>query len=346
MANPWDVSNILLSNQAGARMGAGIASFGGQIGGALQQAVMMHRDKKKEVEANDAAVQWLKKKGPQYFKDLDVSDDGELKAVVKAAGGGRQAIQMIAGLEAQQQAAAAAEQQRQIQAAQLAEMERAKQTQLRSRGAAQLAAGGAPRGAELEAMIMAGDQITSSRMGAATPDSAVLDYLSRTGDAAGAGNIADTYTRLEQLRAEREQFKPELVDLGNGVTGMTTSRRSAIPVQKGEAAKPLSPQGRLMADADALERAGRKDDAAALRKVATSARASGNKPMSATDWILTGGDPAEYRSYVEGFTKSTDAGVTASPGAEDVNEISSPEEFNRLPKGARFRFNGKTGIKL
>lgn len=345
MPNPWDNSQILLANNAGARLGGGIASFGDQIGGALQTAIVSHRAKKKEKEAEDAAVSWLKEKGATYFPGLNIADEGEMKAAVKAAGGGRQAIQMLSGLEAQQQQRAAAAQQKQLVDAQLAKLEQDRTDTLRRRGAARLAAGGAVKGGELEAMLRAGDDVTVPA-GEFSPDSAVGTYLSRTGDVAGAGGMAKAYGALEQLRQERTPFTPELVDLGGGVTGMTTSRKSAVPVGKGEKG-PLSREGKILADADALERGGRAEDAAALRKLATTPKGAGNKPMSAVDWILTGGDPTQYRSYVEGFrAESSDAPPAAAGGDGGVTDVKNQDEFNKLPKGARFRFNGKTGIKL
>jgi hypothetical protein len=238
-ANPWDYSQILLSNNAGQSLGQGIAGLASGLSQGILGAVQEHRQKKKEKEAEQGAIDWLKKNGQAM--GLNSTDDGELKAAVKAAGGGMQAIQLISGLEQQKAARAAQQQQMQLTAAQLKAYEAGQQSLLRNTGAARIAAGGMPGQAETGAMLQGGSRFTDTLPNQnASPDAMVASYLRNSGDLAGAGNMAEGLSRLAVLNQKETQFTPQVVDLGNGLRGMTTSRSSAVPIDPNKPA-PGSP---------------------------------------------------------------------------------------------------------
>lgn len=217
MSSMWDHSSILLSNNAGARIGAGLAGLGDGISRGIED----YRRKKKDKEAEEAAVSWLQKNGQAM--GLEATDEGELKAAVKAAGGGLQAIQLISGLEAQKRQREMQQQQMQVTAAQLQDLQSRRSDRLRSAGAARLAAGGPATGEQLGALVQGGarfEDLAPAEAGG-SPDALVADYLRRSGDIGGAGDLATAYSRLGVLGAKERG--PYAVDFGNGMRGVVAN---------------------------------------------------------------------------------------------------------------------------
>lgn len=97
------------------------------------------------------------------------------------------------------------------------------------RGRVRAMFGGSPSMDQLHAMIMQGDQ-AHQIMPAARPPATAGDAV-RKMVAAGVDDPR-MLAAIEKL-AGTEQFQPSMVDLGDGITAMTTSRSSAVPVTKG-----------------------------------------------------------------------------------------------------------------
>ena len=165
----------------------------------------------------------------------------------------------------------------------------------------------------------------------------------------------DAYIRAS---AKDAPFTPQVIDMGNGRSAMTTSNRSAVPLPKGaegvmqhfsvgERTYHVGPGNRY------FDEAGNAVDF------------SSDKPMSATDWLMSGQDPAGYKDYrekwraamkgVEDYKPAAATGAAGAPApagnapaaAADgaPAKITSEAEFHALPKGARFEYNGKTYVK-
>jgi hypothetical protein len=337
----WDHSKVVLSNRSGEIWGRGLAQLGETIG----EGIAGYRRQKQEKEQEQAAVDWIRANGGEL--GINTGDEGEIKAAVKAAGGGPGAMRMIADVESRRR-------QRQMDALQLGEILRQREQAATDRtalaGATAPVAGTRPRTAAEGAFIMRDPNIATQRD--PTGDEAVLRYLRAGGSGEGASRLAQTYASMEKMKAGGRQFLPELVDLGGGVSAMTTSRGSAVPVSKGAAAapKPFSNAGKLLADADALAGGGRKEDADLLRGIVQK-QGSGT-PMSHMEFMMMkymeGEMGEEYQRYLGGFggkgggkPKADDAAA----GDGKPAKVTTKEEFDKLPKGARFEFNGKVGIK-
>jgi hypothetical protein len=145
----------------------------------------------------------------------------------------------------------------------------------------------------------------------------------------------------EYAKPGNQNWSPTLEDLGNGVTAMKTSPRSAVPISKGAAGvKPVSNAGKLLADADALARSGRSEDAEMLRGIAKKQAAG--KPMSPMEFMMmkfmeNEGMGGEYQAYLDGFGgkgAKGDGGGKAEAAAGDGNAAKAPGAPGALPDGA------------
>jgi hypothetical protein len=94
---------------------------------AISRGVSDYRREQKRKEEEEAAVAFIKQHGARF--GLDVTDDKEVRAAVKAAGGGPQAVQVFGAMQQQVERKAAAAQQQQLVEAQLAQMEASKQAE-------------------------------------------------------------------------------------------------------------------------------------------------------------------------------------------------------------------------
>lgn len=92
---------------------------------------------------------------------------------------------------------------------------------------------GASAMSHLATLTAAADRMRRESLALKAAHAAIV--AGESGDAAYLGRGGTEAAMLSALRRERvdPQFAPNLVDLGNNVTAMTTSRSSAVPVQKG-----------------------------------------------------------------------------------------------------------------
>jgi hypothetical protein len=110
--------------------------------------------------------------------------------------------------------------------------------QVAQRGRVRSIYGGQPSPQEIEAMLQTGSRFQDLGPGAPPPDAA-----------AGAQRMLAAGVDDPRLLAavdrilQNEQFNPRVVDLGNGVTAMMTSPRSAVPINRGTAPKSVPGQG-------------------------------------------------------------------------------------------------------
>lgn len=238
-ANPWNYSSILLSNNAGARIGSGIANLGAGLAEGIKTAVAEHRQKKKEKELADASDAWLEKNGAQLSPELNLTDPGERKALIKAAGGGPQAFQLIQTFEQMKMQKAAAAQQQQLGAAQLAAFNAGQQSLLRNAGAARLAAGANPNTAETGALIQGGASFADLTPGAASsPDAVVADYLRRSGDIKGAGDLGEGLARVATLN--RRAAPPQVLTVaGRPAVQDASGNLQFVPEPKADPRAPV-----------------------------------------------------------------------------------------------------------
>jgi hypothetical protein len=322
-------------DRSGEIIAAGISS----ATDAISRGIAEHRKEKKRKEEEDAAIEFLRRNGARF--GVNVTDEKELSATVKAAGGGPQALQVFSAMQQAEERKAAAAQHQQLVAAQIADAEQRRADATRTREALL----GAMNGAEGEA---------------GADGATVLDYLRRGGNVQGAAQLAETIGSLDKMRQGREVYTPELVDLGNGVTAMKTSRNSAVPITKGEPRTPsaggpqVSPDGRFFLD----------DKTQSWKPMP---RAAAEKLIDPIGWEMAksgavkavGKDEADrvfgrhYGEYQEMRKKGgaaeqagdePSAAAGNAPGGSPVN-ITTKAQFDALPKGQLFVFQGKTGIK-
>jgi hypothetical protein len=315
-------------DQRGAYMAQGIS----QAAQAISSGITAYRQKVEDKQQEDAAIEWMTKNGAKY--GINTLDEKEMKAAVKAAGGGKQAIQMISALQQQEQETKLREAQMQeIQATQAARTQRAKasaaaQAQVQFQRPRTLAEGA-------YVYNQANQSVTDQRD--PTPDEAVMQYMKAGGDAPGAEDLSQAYQHLQALKDSGKPFQPSLVDLGNGVSAMTTSKGSAVPITKG-ATKPTT-QSMNVGGRNLTVGPGNKY----FDEQGQPVDFGSEKPMSATDWIISGQKPEGYKDYRDKFAVATGKDKAAAAG--EPKEIKTQAEFDALKPGEPFSWNGRVGTK-
>lgn len=349
-ANMWDHSNLLLANQTGAILAQGLD----RLGQGISRGIEDYRRKKKEKEAEAAAISWLQKNGQAM--GLDATDEGELKAAVKAAGGGMQAIQLISALETQQQQRSAARQQQALAAEQLAAAQQQRQQRLRSSGAAALAAGGTPGRDETGALIQGGASFRDLEPGgaAASPDEVVAGYLSRSGDIAGAGGLAEAYGRLEALK--QKDRGPYVADFGNGLRGVVANGNFIVdPRLRQEPEKPATREVSVGGKKMTVGPGDKYFDEEGKPVQFTAGRAPSPPPfeLKATDPELYEAMRDEYMAYSQQRRGGQPPPAGKQPAAEvKDDQFTSPEAVREALRGGKISrdraeriLKGKYGFK-
>lgn len=221
-------------DQSGALFSAGISQAANAFAGAIS-GWQQRQDEDKLLTSQAKALETLL---PQYAKSAGVADDqiqqfltpspdetprarvARLQAAVEGIIG-TQALKTKALQDEQTQTVIAGEKQRQ------GDLTRQVQDELAQRGRMRTMFGGAPSTQEIGAILQQGGKFQD--LAAQTPPA----------DAAGAvrGALANGIEDPRLLAAigrfaDNAPFNPRLVDLGDGVTAMMTSSKSAIPVLK------------------------------------------------------------------------------------------------------------------
>jgi hypothetical protein len=236
-------------DQSGQLLAAGIERAMGSIGEGLKD----YRRKQADKEAEQAAIDYAVKQGW-------VKDEGEAKVAVKAAGGGPAALSLISQVDQMKR-----QQEQQQAAARDAQIVAETEARVRQEAVEREAAA---RNAALAAGGQGG--------GTAYQEDALRAYL------AGGGADKLTLDALKSFptRPAPARPAPSLVNLGTDSSGRPVEgvfdgnnfSRIAPPAAEGGGFE--SPSGKLLADADALAKAGRTEEAEALRDQAMQLRLS------------------------------------------------------------------------
>jgi hypothetical protein len=321
----------------------GVQDVSGQImAGGLEKAlssvsrgIAEHRKKLQEKEAGEAAIEWGVKKG--YFADA-----AEGKAAVKALGGGTQALAVAMQVQEREAQARARTQQMQMVEMQMAEHRDRSGQRTADAGALRVAMGERPSTTQLGEMLLRGGDFQSTMPG---PAGAPLDQ--RLERFVGAGGRADPFEALqaiEAIKASRRgppslQFQEDpatgarfaVGDKGNfASSGVNPAKQTS----KSTGAAPIvSPDGKFFKSHEA-------DDWRPL---------AAGRPPSPPDIMLQKADPelyeAQRREYLRHVNGGGGDGSSPASGGGAPVEVRTKAEFDRLPKGARFIYNGREGTK-
>ena len=245
-----------IQSRAGEIFASTLAQAGQSIGQGVSDGIRQYRQKKDEKEGTKAVVQYAMKNGW-------VEDEAEGMAAVKAAGGYRPAMFMLNQLQEQKQKEemekrARAQEQEAMEREAAARRYALAPTVGQSPARGPLSLGGFPNGAPPTTEPTAED--------------AVRRYL------AADGNDATTLSGLKSLPGAPAAPRPapRMMNIGTDASGRPVEgifdgnnfSRIAPAAQDGDS--PQSPQGKLLADADRLAKAGRPIEAEALRKAAVT----------------------------------------------------------------------------
>jgi hypothetical protein len=203
-----------------------------------------------------------------------------------------------------------------------------------------------PSPAAVGAAFNGGAPVPQAAMQVPEGDEAVRRYIA-------AGGNDPTQARMLMDAAKPQKTARELQTItvkdeaGNPVSfvwdGASAPQRIGQPKAT---VKPLSAPGKLLADADALEKQGDKDNAKLLRDIA--AKQGEDKPMTLTDYLISGGSPETFKDYVESFktrggAAAPAAGVRAALSAVDQQALDWANAHPRDPRAAKIK--AKLGIQ-
>jgi len=141
-------------------------------------------------------------------------------------------------------------------------------------------------------------------------------------------------------------FKPEMLTDKDGNKFFTQSKNSAQYVRPDEATtKPNSSIGKLWADADRLEKLGDHEGAKLFRKMARQDAAGAQaRPMSATDWLITGNDPKQYQQYLRDLQIANQEPAQETPPKKPSGKLNlgslTPAQIEEALKGREDYNNG------
>lgn len=219
----WDHSQILLSNNAGDRIGAGIQ----QAAAGFTKGINSYWEQKKQKEKEEATIDWLNQNEGavhQLFPQLaQVKDPAERKKVIRAGikgAGLENLVQVKSHMENQKRQQEQMQMQKEMQASQIAQnnaqteqMQAMMQDREMDGRALRYATG---KNAGLHQQIMSGQPVGIDP--APEPDRANL-YMS-----GGGKNPA-----LIQAMMKERPFVPSAVELPGGGRMLMTSPHSAVP---------------------------------------------------------------------------------------------------------------------
>lgn len=300
---PYDFSyNPGVQDVSGQLFAQGLA----QAGDAIAKGITDYREKQKQKAQADAAVNWLKRNGQAFGLDVDPTDDGELQAAVKAAGGGSQAIQMISALTT-------AKQSRDLQAAQVAaanaqaqdRMLRITQDQRNVDAARQAASPIAPD-------PTAGQPADPNAPPPAPRDPTGEEMIRRYLQAGGEPNAGTAHMLMA---AAKPQAQPQLQTIvlqdenGKPVT-FAWDGRSAPQRITTKDAKDVT-QTMLIGGKQYTVGPGNKY----FDEKGAPVEFGAEKPMTATDWIISGQKPEDYKKYRDAFASATAPAPAPAPSS-------------------------------
>jgi hypothetical protein len=238
MAVNWDFSNIIMGNRSGQNIGRGIE----QAASSIARGISNYRADQKEKEASQSAADLIKQIGGQY--GINTADDGEIKAIIKATGGGEQALQFLTQMQQAKQQKEEhdlrAQQLKQVLAAQQA------QTQQRQTDATALQSAIAPRandqyGAQLGYLLRNPPPATRDP----TSSEILKSYIK------GGGALNPEVLKAAQMQGPGKPMAGSLgtrVEAVPGVGSIVRDVATGEPLDSGKVIKPTAPAKRPPGD--------------------------------------------------------------------------------------------------
>jgi hypothetical protein len=125
-------------------------------------------------------------------------------------------------------------------------------------------------------------------------------------NASNASAAENTAQAAQRARGEQE-FMPRVVDMGDGVKGMTTSRSSAVPIHTSQA--PLTDVGKLIADRNAATNP--EDRAKFVQAIEVTRAGFVDKPLTLNEFIMSPGLSTRFQDDYNNYRKWDAAQRTA-----------------------------------
>lgn len=107
---------------------------------------------------------------------------------------------------------------------------------------------------------------------------------------ASNASAAENQAQAAQRARGEQEFMPRVVDMGDGVKGMTTSRSSAVPINTSN--KPLTDVGKLIQDRDNAKTP--EDRAKFVQAIEVTRAGFVDKPLTLNEWIMSPGLQAKF----------------------------------------------------
>ena len=186
--------------------------------------------------------------------------------------------------------------------------------------------------------------MTLAGLGAQEPGSAaeVLRQVASEGGDVGDPRVAAI---IDALKPPERPFEPQWLTGPDGMAAMTTSSKSAVPLQRPQPPAPATQQVQVGGKSYTTGPGNRYfDEAGNPVDFSPSVPRAPDPLMRTMDPELYDAQRAEYLRYVQGQGGGAPgSGAPAAPSAPVV--ITSQAEFERLPSGAAFIYNGRQGVK-
>lgn len=172
--------------------------------------------------------------------------------------------------------------------------------------------------------------------------------------AADGGNVGDPRVAalLDALKKPEAPFEPSWLTGPDGMLAMTTSSKSAVPLQAPRGAKPATQQVQVGGRNYVVGPGNRYLDADTGQPVdfSPSVPRAPDPLMRTMDPELYDAQRTEYLRYVQGqggggqaSAPAAGGGAPTAPSAPVV--ITSQAEFDKLQRGDAFIYNGRQGVK-
>ena len=147
---------------------------------------------------------------------------------------------------------------------------------------------------------------------------------------ASNASAAENQAQAAQRTRGEQEFMPRVVDMGDGVKGMTTSRSSAVPINTSN--KPLTDVGKLIQDRDNAKTP--EDRAKFVQAIEVTRAGFTDKPLTLNEFIMSPGLTTKFADDYNNYRKWDAAQRTALqkvPPPADPATPSSPPAKSATP---------------
>ena len=147
---------------------------------------------------------------------------------------------------------------------------------------------------------------------------------------ASNASAAENQAQAAQRARGEQEFMPRVVDMGDGVKGMTTSRSSAVPINTSN--KPLTDVGKLIQDRDNAKTP--EDRAKFVQAIEVTRAGFTDKPLTLNEFIMSPGLTTKFADDYNNYRKWDAAQRTALqkvPPPADPATPSSPPAKSATP---------------